>query len=56
MMYVPQSLYGQSLDFHCFIAIVKAGSKSIDLILPRMSSSILVARNDNDSVPYMLIL
>ena len=50
-MYVQQSLNRRSFGFHYFIAIVKARSESIDLILPGMSSSILGAKNDNDPVP-----
>ena len=35
------SLHGQSLCFHCFIAILKAGRESIDLIPSGMSSHIV---------------
>ena len=50
-MYVRQNLHGQSLGFHCFVLILKAGSESIDLILLGISSHILVAEYDNDFVP-----
>ena len=43
-------LSGQSLGFHCFIANLKAGREWTDLILSGMTSHILGAKNDNDSV------
>ena len=43
------SLQGQSLGFHCFIANLKARSKSLKL--SGMSSYILGTKNDKDSVP-----
>ena len=41
-MYVRESLRGQSLGFHCFIAILKVGNESIDLISSGMSSHIVL--------------
>ena len=49
-MYVQQNLHEQSLGFHCFIAILKVGSRSIDLILSGMSSHILGVKDDNNSM------
>ena len=45
-----QVLHGKSPGFHCFIANLKSGSKSIDLILLGMSFHTLGANKDNDSV------
>ena len=49
-MYVRQNLHGQSLGFHCFIVILKAGSKSIDLIILEISSHILGSKYDDSVV------
>ena len=45
-----QNLHESSIGFHYFIAILKLGSKSIDLILSGMSSHILGVKDDNNSV------
>lgn len=50
LMYFRQSLHWQSLGFHCFVVILKAGNETIDLILLGIGSYILCVKYNNRSV------